>query len=297
MKYKTIGSLVLPCIGIGTWGGPWGKEKEPTKRPINNDNDDLCKNIIKTAIGYGITHIDTAELYGGGYAEETIGNSIQEFNRESLFITTKVKGSNLSYDTVISSAKKSLRNLKIDYIDLYLIHWPNLDIPISETMRAMDYLVNQGLIKGIGVSNFSLSQMIEAQNHSINKIVATQVEYNLQRRDNGRHCKVVESEIIPYCQDNGILIIAYKPFAGGLLLKSGTSKLLDSLAKKYQRTPSQITLAWLLSKKNVITIPRTTNLSHLKDNLDSLDLKLEAEDLLLLEKISFKNKEDHQLSS
>ncbi len=285
MQYKQIGDLVLPCIGIGTWGGPWGNKEDPKRWPSNPDQDS-CIEAVKSAISHGATHIDTAELYGNGFAEEIVGRAIKEVPRESLFITTKVRGSNLDYDSVLLAAEKSLERLQSGHIDLYLVHWPSPNVHISETMKAMDHLVEQGLVKHVGLSNFSLQQMIEAQKYFKGKISAVQVEYNLQRRDNGRHSKGVESEIIPYSQKSGIFVIAYKPFAGGILAKRGTSEVIDSLADKYQRTPSQITLNWLLSKKNVVTIPRTTNFSHLRDNFRSLDFKIEEEDLRLLDGLS-----------
>lgn len=276
MKYKTINNITLPVLGIGTWGGPWGKDNIPN--PLDKQ---ICVDAIKQAITLGMTHIDTSELYGLGSAETIIGEAIQEFDRKDIFITTKVIGNHLSYESVIKAFNSSLARLKTDYVDLYLVHWPNSENPIAETMKAMNELVDKKLVRFIGVSNFSLSELKEAQKHSQHKLVANQVEYNLIRRNNGRHSKNVESEIIPYCQENDIFIISYKPLALGEFTKAGYL-LLDNLAKKYNKTQSQIALNWLLSKKNVITIPGTTNEEHMKENLGAIGWKLEKEDIKLL---------------
>ena len=280
MEYKSVGNLTVPVIGIGTWRGIWGEKSYPEKS-LEND-----KNTIKTiryAISNDITHIDTASMYGAGYAEEQIGKAIKGFDRHALFIATKVKGSDLDYDSVIRSAKASLKRLNTSYIDLFFIHWFNNDTPLSETISALDDLVDEGLIKNIGVSNFSLEQLKAAEDLSKYKISAVQVEYNLERRDNGRHSENVESEILPYCQKNDILIVAYKSFAEGSLAKRGYNSLIDELCLKYNKTPAQISLNWALSKKNIVVIPRTTNFNHMLENLASVGWVMEKEDLARLD--------------
>jgi diketogulonate reductase-like aldo/keto reductase len=233
---------------------------------------------IKTAIRLGMTHIDTAELYGNGHAEELVGEAIEEFDRDKLFITTKVKWSNLKYQEVIAAAKRSLKRLKTNYIDLYLVHTPNSSIPIEETMKAMDYVAKNELARFIGVSNFSVEQMKEAQQHAENRIVANQIEYNLLVRDSGLHTKDMESKIIPYCQKNDIAVIAYRPLAYGQLAKPGIP-LLDELAEKYKKTPAQIAINWLISKPNVVTIPKAVKIEHIKENLGAIGWHLGEEDM------------------
>lgn len=233
---------------------------------------------IKTAIRLGITHIDTAELYGDGHAEELVGEAIKEFDRKSLFITTKVKWSNLRYEDVISAVKRSLRRLKTDYIDLYLVHTPIRSVPIEETMKAMDYVAEYKLARFIGVSNFSVEQMEEAQQYAKNKIAANQVEYNLLIRNVGQHTKDMESKIVPYCQRNNIAVIAYRPLANGELAKPGI-RLLDELAKKYGKTQAQIAINWLISKQNVVTIPKAVKIDHIKENLGAIGWKLSEGDI------------------
>jgi len=262
-------------IGIGTW-------KMGDEMTADRTQDKEAILAIKTAIGLGMTHIDTAELYGNGHAEELVGEAIKEFDREALFITTKVKWSNLRYDEVIGAAKRSLKRLKTNYIDLYLVHTPNRSIPIEETMKAMDYVAENELARFIGVSNFSVEQVEEAQQHARNKIVANQIEYNLLVRDLGQHTKDMELKIIPYCQKNDIVVIAYRPLANGELAKPGI-RLLDELAEKYDKTQAQIAINWLISKPNIVTIPKAVKTEHIQENLGAIGWKPNEKDLRRLD--------------
>jgi diketogulonate reductase-like aldo/keto reductase len=285
MEYKTItthnSELSLPVIGLGTWqmGG---------RTEADYSNDTKYVEAIKSAIELGYTLIDTAESYGAGHTEELIGEAIAGASRDKLFIISKVSKNNLAYDNVITSAKNSLKRLKIDYFDLYLIHFPNSEISLQETMRAMDYLVEHKITRFIGVSNFSVEKLIEAQKYSKNKIVANQIQYSLVARNNCTYatCINMESEIIPYCQKNDILIIADRPFDKGALLNSSNTnldKLLDSLCQKYDKTKSQIALNWLISKKNIVTIPMSTSPIHQKENLGAIGWSLSSKDMILLD--------------
>lgn len=272
MEFKKLtDSITIPVIGLGTWTIGGGNEADTTY-----DKEDIS--AMRTAIKFGITHIDTAEAYAQGHTEELVGRAIGGFDRKSLFITSKVSPEHLSYDDLLASAKGSLQRLNTDYIDLYLIHAPNSDIPIQETMKAMDSLVEQKLIRCMGVSNFSVEQIKEAQKYTKNKIVANQIEYNLLVRNEGRVTNDMESKIIPYCQENNILIIAWRPLAKGELAKPGL-RILDELVKKYNRTQSQIAINWLISKKGIVTITKSTKLEHLKENLGAIGWKLKQEDI------------------
>ncbi|MFH1248725.1 MAG: aldo/keto reductase [archaeon] len=263
MEYKKISDLKLPSIGIGTWGmGGW-LEKDTSY-------DSECVYAIKTAIKLGMTHIDTAEVYANGHAEEIVSKAIAGMQRNKLFITTKVYRNHLHYNDVISAAKRSLRRLKTDYIDLYLIHWPNPKVPLKETIRAMDYLIGAGVVKNIGVSNFSLKLLKEAQSYTKNKIVANQVEYSLLKRNAGE-------KLLEYCKQNDIFLIAYQPLAGGKLAKKGY-KLLDEMAKKYQKTQAQVAINWLISQDNVITIPKAMTAKHVRENSIAAGWRMKKED-------------------
>ena len=282
MEYKTIGDVKIPSLGLGTWliGGDLESDYSDDKTAVKS---------IRKAIELGYNYIDTAEMYGNGHCEELIGEAIKGIDREKLFITSKVRESKLKYKDVIKSAKESLKRLQTDYIDLYLIHSPSDLIPIEETMKAFDYLVDQNIIKYIGVSNFKVDQLIEAQSYTNHKIVANQIEYSLLTRNRGKYSGNVdmESKTIPYCQENDIIIMAERPLERGLLLKS--HPLLDKMELKYNKTKAQIAMNWLISKKNVITIPKSTNENRLKENLGSLGWTLEHEDIKLLDGITFTN--------
>ncbi len=270
-----MGDIDIPVLGLGTWeiGGR-----------MSRDTSEDAKGIaaIRKAIELGYTHIDTAEMYGAGHSEELVGLAINNFDRESLFITTKVLPEHLRYNDCIKVAEGSLKRLKTDYIDLYLIHIPNPKIPIKETMRAMDLLVKQKKIRFIGVSNFTIKQLKEAQRCTENKIVNNQIEYNLLTRHSGMYNVNIESEIIPFCQENEIIITAWKPLVKGILFRE-KNKLLKELVAKYNKTLAQIAINWLISKKNIITIPKSTNVDHLKENMGALGWKLDKEDMTRLD--------------
>jgi len=244
--------------------------------------------VIKEAIKMWYTHIDTAELYGNWHSEELIWKAIKNLDRKKIFITSKVFKTNLKYNDVIKSAKESLARLWTKYIDLYMIHSPNPKINIKETMEALDYLVEKWIIKYIWVSNFNVLELEEARKYTKNKIIANQIEYNLITRVvwEFKTCKNIEKNIIPYCQKNDIMIIAYRPIERWVLLKN--HPILDELSKKYNKTKSQIAINWLISKNKIITIPKSTNIQHLKDNLWAIWWKLDDEDIKELNNTNFK---------
>jgi len=285
MDYKSTNQdLDIPVIGLGTWGIGGFMESDTSQ-------DQEAIQSIKEAIELGYFHIDTAELYGAGHSEELIGIAIKDLDRSKLIITSKVFKTNLKYDDVIAACKTSLEKLQTNYIDIYLIHAPNPEVPLEETMKALDYLVEQKLVKYIGVSNFSVAQMEEAQKYSTNKIIANQIPYNLATRnvnltrntDRVGGCINMESEIIPYCQKNNILIMAYRPLERGFLLEP--NQLLDQLQEKYSKTKAQIAINWLISKPNMVVIPKSTNPEHLKENLGAIGWNLEDVDLSLLDEM------------
>lgn len=276
MDFKhLIGDIKIPVLGIGTWR--LGGDRRPDSR---HDKEDIVS--IKNAIKLGYTHIDTAELYGGGHTEELVGKAIRGFDRKALFITSKVWGANLHYHDVIAAAKRSLDRMKTEYIDLYLVHMPNPDIPIKETMEAMDFLVEQGLVRCVGVSNFSAEQLEDAQRYSKNKIVVNQIEYNLLTRNKGLYTAGMEKTTISYCQAKDILVIAWRPLALGQLAKPGFT-LLDELAKKYKKTQAQVAINWLISKKGIVTIVKAASIKHLQENLGSVGWQLKPEDMTRLD--------------
>ncbi len=278
MPTKKLNSgFELPELGLGTW-------KIGGSREVDNSRDDISIQAIRDAIDLGYTHIDTAEGYGLGHCEELIGKAIKHYSREKLTIATKVTNTNLKYDDLISAAKNSLQRLNTDYIDIYYIHAPSPSIPLQETMRAMDRLVSDKLIINIAVSNFTADLLEEAQSYTSNKIVANQIEYSLLTREDGKYANnnSMESKTIPYCQKNDIFVVAERPLERGILLEQ--NYLMDELVKKYNKSYAQIAINWLLSQDNIITIPKSEDTKHLKENLGGTGWYLDIEDIERLRK-------------
>jgi len=267
---KLKSGFKLPVFGFGAYrvGGI------STHDPYNDDEKDVS--AIRGALNLGITHIDTAEMYARGYSEMLVGRAIKGYDRSKLIIATKVSPINLHYNEVISAVKRSLERLDTDYVDLYMVHYPNFKIPIAEAMEAMDHLVEEGLIKYIGVSNFNLHQFKEAQRYTRNKIICNQIPYSLVNR------KFQTDGFIDYAKENEVMIVAWRPIEGGMLLKKGI-ELLDKICRRYNKTPGQIAINWLISQKNVVTIPGSRNIKHLKENLGSVGWQLTLKDIKMLD--------------
>lgn len=264
---KLASGFELPVYGLGTWqmGGRWEADTA-------NDEKELA--AIKGALDRGITHLDTAESYGAGHSEELVGRAIKGRDRSQLTIVSKVSGHNQAYETLLRSCEASLRRLGTDYLDVYLLHrYPEPGIPIAETMKAMDRLVAEGKVKHIGVCNMTVSRLKSVQEHSTNKIVCNQLHYSLECRE------ITERGILEYCQQNDIFVTAWGPLQKGNLRQA---TILHELARKYDKTPYQIALNWLITQDNVITIPKTSHLEHLDENLGVLGWDLSSEDMTRL---------------
>jgi diketogulonate reductase-like aldo/keto reductase len=262
---KCVNSFCLPMLGLGTY--QIGEVQKPNMR--NNKAQDIAG--IKKAIELGFTHIDTAESYSEGLSEKIVGEAIKNFDRSQLFITTKVRRSNLRYDDVIRSAKASLDRLGIKMIDLYLIHAPSSDIPISETIKAMDFLLENELIKNVGVSNFNVEQLESVLATTKYSIVNNQIHYNLGAR------AFEHNNTLSFCEKQGILVTAYR-IVGYEQLLPGIS-ILKSLAAKYKKTPVQIAINWLISQPNVVGLIKSTDPEHIKENLGALGWNMEKSDV------------------
>jgi diketogulonate reductase-like aldo/keto reductase len=266
-----ISGFSIPIFGLGTWGMGGLRYRDED----NDDNKDI--KAIKNAIQSGITHIDTAESYADGYSEKLIKKSISNVDRSKLFITSKVSPSNQGYSQLKESLKGSLNRMGLKYLDLYLLHKPSLDVAIEETMKAMDELKEEGLIKNIGVSNFTVKQLQRAQKASKNKIVVNQVHYNLIVRE------AEEKGILDYCQKNDVILMTWRPLQKGDILKNAKT-LLTQMADKYEKSPIQITINWLVSQKNVVVISKMSNPDHLEENLGSFGWEMEKNDIEYLRK-------------
>ena len=256
----------IPAFGMGTWmmGGE-------TERDAGNNGDADAAALI-AGLERGLTHIDTAEMYAAGFAEEIVGRAIAGRKRSNLFITSKVWDTNLSYDGVLRAAEGSLKRIKTDYLDLYLIHKPNNDIPLKDSIRARDRLRSEKIIRSIGVSNFAVKRLAHAQALSDHKIVANQVHYNLTFRE------PEVSGMLDYCSRNDIMLIAWRPLQKGAL-PADSAAFLQPLCEKYHKTLYQIALNWLISQPGVATISTMRNPSHLDENLGALGWEMDKSDI------------------
>ena len=225
----------LPAVGLGTYG---------------MDTDQTTASV-RAALEAGYTHIDTAEGYQN---EAAIGDVLAEYDREEVFLTSKVLPKNLNYESVIRSCKASLDRLGTDYLDLYLIHWPNPAISLRETLQAMARLHEQGLVRNIGVSNFSAYQLSCAQHITAVPIAVNQVEF---------HPWFQRPELIEYCQDSGTAIEAAAPLARAEVFDDD---VVAELASKYDKTPAQVVLRWALDRDAVV-LPRSSSPAHIENNI------------------------------
>jgi diketogulonate reductase-like aldo/keto reductase len=272
MKYETLyDGQKLPVIGLGTWTFGGGMS-------ANHSMNEKHVDTINKAIKMGYSHIDTAEMYGQGHTEELVGRAIKDFSREKLFITTKVWSTNLRYKDVLNAFRRSLERLDIDYVDLYLIHWPNSSIPLEESFRAFNELAHSGQTRYVGVSNFDTDQLKQAQRFSDSPIATNQVEYNVLTRDPER------DGVLDYCLDQNILLTAYEPLGKGRLIHHSG---IQQIALKYKISVAQVALYWLIQKQKVITIPMSSNLEHLRENLKAVEITLAGEDVKTLNNLGF----------
>lgn len=267
----------IPALGFGTWemGGRMSQDDTEDEKYIG---------AIQNAIAIGFRHIDTAEMYGNGHTETLLAQAIRETPRDLLYITSKVKKDNLACKDLIAACEKSLERLQTDYLDLYLVHHPNPDIPAKETFKALDELMDKGLIRRYGVSNYNAAQLEEALKYAKNPIVTNQIEYNLHTRNEGAFNINMEKSIIPYCLENNILIMAWRPLVKGELQTS--HPVLETMAEKYGKTQNQIALNWLISKKGFATIVKATSKNHIQENFASADFSIEEEDIKVLDYLS-----------
>jgi len=224
--------------------------------------------LIQKAIESGVNVFDTAEIYSDGRSESVLGESINGY-RSKVFISTKFSPNNANFYSIINSCERSLRRLNTDYIDLYQIHWPYPNSNL-EIVKAFKHLKHQGKILNFGVCNYSKKEMLE-MNELLgdDKIYSNQVEYNLFDR-------YIENDIIPYCNEQQIRILAYSPL--NKCRKILDDNLINKLSTKYNKKPAQIALNWLTKNKNIIALPKTNNLNNLISNIASNKFFMEDDD-------------------
>lgn len=267
MEFKTFGRTgrSVSEIGVGTYYDiPWMfLALLGWKRGAQSKVE-----AVKAGLMGGINLIDTAESYN---SEGFVGEAIDGLKREDLFVATKVTPTHLRYGSVFKALDRSLKRLRTPYVDLYQIHYPLPLLSMKGTMRAMEELLDQGKIRGIGVSNFSLKQMVEANSHLKKaQLVATQMEYSLAHRD-------IEKEILPYCRENGIAVLAYRPLGHGSL--AAEQSKLKKFCEKYSKTAAQIALKWLASQPGIFPIPRASNALHVKEDIETSGWQMDEDDV------------------
>jgi diketogulonate reductase-like aldo/keto reductase len=229
---------------------------------------------LRLGIELGLTLIDTAEMYGDGAAEDLVAEAIAG-QRDDVFLVSKVLPSNASRHGTIAACERSLRRLKTDRLDLYLLHWRGR-LPLDKTIEAFDELVDAGKIRGWGVSNFDVVDLAEVLAVAGDGAVQTdQVLYNLAHRG-------IEFDLLPWCRDRGIPVMAYSPIDRGSLVEHD---VVVAVAEKHGATPAQVALAWVLRQDDVCAIPKASIHEHVRENRGALDLHLDNEDLTLIDEV------------
>ena len=253
---RTAGQANIPVLGLGTW----------------QSTGQGCVDVVSQALKMGYEHIDTAQAYGN---EKEVGQGIKQsgVSRDKFFLTTKIFPDDMKFEPekLIAAAKRSLADLDTDYVDLLLLHWPDDRVPLSETIPALCELQKQGLTRHIGVSNFNIANIIEAEKYADVPIVVNQVEF---------HPFIKQKTLQTFLNNHHILLEAYSPLARGDVFDN---EIIKEIADKHNVTPAQISLAWILADKHRIAIPKTANPDHLQGNLDAIKVQLSADDI---EKIS-----------
>lgn len=269
MIYETLHGLRIPKIGFGTWRIGGGSYPDPK-------SDSVSLAALHAALEVGYTHFDTAESYADGHAEELVGRAVRESNsrRDDIFITTKVSPEHLAYKDVIEACENSLRRLNMEFIDLYLIHWPSRSISkLDEAFPALNKLVRDGKVRHLGVSNFNLKWIERSQELSQTPILTNQVPYSLPDKS------YVENGVLECCQRNDILVTAYSPIK---FRSINVNKTLGEIANAHSATTYQIALAWLVMQPRVITIPMSHNPKHIRENFEAADIELSKEEVAQL---------------
>lgn len=260
-------SKPIPAIGQGTW-----YMGENSAQHVDEVN------ALRAGLDLGLTLIDTAEMYANGEAEKVVGEAISG-RRDEVFLVSKVYPWNAAGQSAITACENSLKRLKTDHLDLYLLHWRG-DIPLEETVSVMQHLLAQGKIRRWGVSNLDYSDMQELWNVTGGRECATnQVLYHLASRG-------IEYDLLPWCQQQNMPVMAYCPLAQAGRLRSGlmNDPALNHLAQQKGATVAQLLLAWVIHPDGVIAIPKAGSVAHVKENAAALEIELSQEEIELMEK-------------
>jgi diketogulonate reductase-like aldo/keto reductase len=256
----------VPVIGQGTWN-----------TPTRGESAEEAKRALRRGVELGMVHIDTAEMYGDGASERLIGEAIRGLPREQLFLVSKVLPSNASYEGTIRACEASLKRMRVDYLDGYLLHWRG-SVPLGETMRALERLVDDGKIRALGVSNFEVADLEEAR-VALERapIACNQVLYHLNER-------TVEEHEFPYCREHGIAIVGYTPFGRGDWTDRPGAHVLEEVARKHGATARQVVLAFLTRDPIAFTIPKASTVAHVEENAGAGALRLGDDDVAAIDR-------------
>ncbi len=253
-----MGDVKVPALGQGTW-------------QIEDDRAAALA-ALRRGLDLGLTHIDTAEMYGDGAAEKVVGEAIRG-RRGEVFLVSKVLPSHADSEGVRRACERSLKHLGADHLDVYLLHWRGR-VPLEETFRAFTRLVEQGKIRAFGVSNFDVGDLEEAFQKGGEKMVCNQVLYHLKER-------AIESRVVPWCAQNGVAVVAYSPFGQHDFPPpaSAGGKVLVEIGARYGKTARQVALSFVTRSPHVFTIPKSGNVRHVEENAGALGFELAPEDL------------------
>ena len=248
MEHQNIKGEMVPSLGLGTY------------RLTGED----CVGAVGRGLSMGYRHIDTAQMYGN---EAEVGRGMEDsgVDRGEVFLTTKVWPSDYAHDRVVSKTRESLEKLRTDYVDLLLMHWPGDGVPLGETLGAMRELQDEGVVRHVGVSNFSPSLVEEASGHA--EVFCNQVEYHVYRR---------QEPLLDQARSLDYLLVGYRPLSRGGVERDAT---LREVGRAHGKTAAQVALRWLVQQEKVAAIPKATGEDHLRSNLDVFDFELSDEEM------------------
>lgn len=252
----------IPALGMGTW----------------TLEGEACASLVADALALGYRHVDTAAAYKN---EQAVGEGLRAsgFSRDDIFVTTKVWWTDLAAGDLRRSAEDSLRRLGLDYVNLLLIHWPNPEIPLADSIGALNEVRAAGMARNIGVANFTLSLIAEATRLSEAPLVTNQVEY---------HPYLDQSKVLAACRDNGMAVTSYCPlYRGGPLF---SEPAVVAAAEAHGKTPAQVVLRWHVQQEGVVAIPRTTKVERLPENIDVFDFALSEEEMGAISRLRVANR-------
>ncbi|HEX8822746.1 MAG TPA: aldo/keto reductase [Archangium sp.] len=265
MEQRVFGSLgAVPVLGQGTW-------------QMEEDDQASAVRALQVGLELGMTHVDTAELYGYGEVEELVGEALAG-RRDEVFLVSKVMPNNATYEGTLKACEQSLKRLRTDRLDCYLLHWPGPH-PLEETVRAFERLRSDGKIRAWGVSNFDVDDLEEVLAIAgPGRLACNQVLYHLRERH-------IEHRVLPWCERHGVAVVGYSPYGSGDFPEPGSpdGRVLAEVARAHGATPRQVALRFLTRRHSVFAIPKASLEAHTRDNAAAERLRLTQEDLARLE--------------